>query len=233
MSGYPVFRGTINGFRGFRIEKDLRVDTVINNDSLVMPLIRSNALPEGMIPSIGGAIAYDVVTERPYYSDGYTWFPIAGSATTNLNSFGFLKDGNQTIPNSGITGITSYTTIGSTTYRTIPQWDLTTGIYTATAIEDLNLSVTVTWASGVTNQGKRFLYVQHRPTAISPWTTVKVIETQADPDIASTTTQEGGIALRLDTGEQVRVASSQNSVLSIPISGGMDTIISGFRFEVS
>ena len=224
-----IFTGQKSGFQGFKLERDaVRISTTQILDRHHVPIIASNNFPPPTLPGIGGGFAYDSITRRPYYSDGFGWFPIGSNAPGTLESYSFIKDGNQSIPTSTNTPLSMWEISSSDTYHNIPGWNLTTGVYTAPSNEVLTLEVKISWASGVSNLGFRILRIQHMKFGIQGFTTIKEVSTQADPDTSVETTQECQIHLQISQGDTVRVTVEQDSTISIPIAGGNVTSISGF-----
>lgn len=214
-------------YKGNRIEKDnVGITTSQTVERLRIPLIDSTDLPPPYRPGIGGGLAYDIFSERVYYSDGFGWFPISsgGGGGGNVESYSFIKDTSQSIPSSTETTLTNYTTTPSPTYHTISGWNLTTGIYTATQNEFLSLFVNISW-EGVSNLGERVLRVQVNGT------TVKEVDTQADPQSSIETTQECQINLQLSVGDAVRVAVFHGAPANVPVVGGNHTSVSGYRIR--
>jgi len=229
MSGLHPYTGQPVGFRGFGIEKDARIKSLRVSDRHQLPGILSNNPPPGHQSGRGGGIAYDLVTERPYYSDGFIWLPIGTSAPGTVGSYSFVKDGAQYIPRITNTTIGIWEIMSSGVYHTLFGWDLFTGIYTATTDEVLTLEVNISWGGGISNLGDRTLRIQHMKFGFPGWTTVKEAITQADPDLKVQTSQECQIHARISQGDSIRITVEQDSPISLPIADGLSTSISGFR----
>lgn len=219
-------------FQGNRIERDAtRITSAQVTERQRIPYIDSTNLPPPTRPGVGGGIAYDRITDRPYYSDGFSWFPIGGGGGGgNVDSYSFIKNGNQNISSSTETGITAYSTAGSSTYHTLPGWNLTTGEYTAPQNEILSVCANISWAANVSNQGLRMVRIQYDDGG--GYVTIKEVDTQADPATAIETTQECQIHLQLSAGDKVRIAAFHDAPISIPIVGGNHTSVCGFRTNV-
>ena len=227
MSQESIYKGPLNGFRGFSIHRDERLTNLRTSQNHILPLIESTDLPPATLPGVGGAIAFDVVTKSPYYSDGSGWRQMGFGA---VDSYSFIKDGNQTISTSTETTIVAWDDTYDT-YHTLPGWDMTTGIYTASRAETLSLEVNVAWSAGVSNLGDRSVRVQHMKLGIPSWTTIKEVITQADPDVDVETTQECQIHAKLAQGDAIRVVVEHDAPIDITIAGGNHSSISGFRFD--
>ena len=227
MSIFPT-SGQQRGFRGLRVERDIRVTDSHTDGRQQIPLIKSNDLPPPTWAGIGGGIAYDVVTKVPYYSDGFTWLPIGGTVGT-VESYAFIKDHDQVIPRATDSPIAMWESTSSTTYHTIPGWDLNGGIYSAPRDEDLTIEANISWTAGVSNLGDRILRVEHMTVGVPVWTIVKEVVTQADADLKVETTQECQMHLRISQGDAVRVTVEHNSPIPVKIGGGVHTSLSGFR----
>lgn len=232
MSLFPT-RGQQRGFRGLKVERDIRVTDSHTENRHQIPLIRSDNLPPPTWAGIGGGLAYDLVTQRPYYSDGFTWFPIGKGSSGTVESYAFIKDGDQSVPRVTDTVVTLWEIGSSSTYHTLSGWDLATGIYSAPRDEVLTLEVNVSWAAGVSNLGDRALRVEHMPLGIPVWTIVKEVITQADPDLRVETTQECDIHLEISQGDAVRITVEHDAPIPVIVGGGVHTSVSGFRVNTN
>ena len=218
----------MNGFQGFKIEQDRRSNYSNVIDFHQIPFIKSTSLPPPYIGGIGGGIAYDTITRRPYYSDGLGWFPIGtGVISGATNSYSFIKDGDQSISTGTVTTLIGWEIASSSVYHTIPGWNLTTGIYTSSVNEKFTLYVNISWEAGVSNLGDRILRVEVDTGA--GFLVVKEVVTQADAKTAVETTQELQIHLSLDATDRVRVIVEHNAPISIVVAGGNHTSVSGFQ----
>lgn len=188
--------------------------------SLNIPKINSNMLDN--VRRKAGEVAYDVVTKRTWecvedVGGLLLWRPIAGGGggSGSVKDFSLIKFNNQIIPSGTETTLTSF--VAALPYfDSTGQWDSTTGVYTATEVQTLILSVNVTWAPGVTNQGKRSIKIYHKPAA-SPQVLIKDSTTQASASMDYATTQIATVGVTLAVGDQVYVKAFQNSGFDIPI----------------
>ncbi len=224
------YKGPRDGFKGFGISRDQRVKSLRVVERQILPAISSSDLPPGDLHGEGGALAYDVDTQRPYFSNGTTWTPISSMATGTAVSYAFLLGADLSVPTGGgEVRIPDWSVGSSSVYHTIPEWDLTQGIYTSTQDESLSLAVNVSWLGGVSNLGERTLRVQFRSAFGGSWTTIKEVSTQADPDAAVATTQECQINVKLASGNQIRVAVTHDAPVDLTIASGTESTISGFQ----
>ena len=231
MSGVFPTRGQQPGFRGFGIQRDVRGVDLRSTNRLQLPEIRSTDPPPGHWPGQGGGIAYDLDTQRPYYSDGFVWLPIGAGAVGMVESYGFIKDTDQAVPRVTNTTVAPWEITSSDTYHTLPGWDLSSGVYTASREEILTLEVNLSWAAGVSNLGDRSLRIQHMKLGIPAWTTIKEVVTQADPDINVETTQECQMHAKISQGDAIRVTVEHDAPISVVVAGGVHTSISGFKLN--
>jgi hypothetical protein len=151
------------------------------------------------------------------------------STANGTTSFSFIKSGSQVISPSTPTTLTSWTVAGSNSYHTLPQWNLATGIYTASATETISISPSISWASGISNLGTRILRVVYFNSGTLTTTIVKEDQTQADPSISIPTTQFFTINLLMNANDQVYVQVEHDAPVNLSIMSGYDTTISGLR----
>jgi len=216
-------------FKGNQIERDINSQSVISTRTTVLPIRNVSNVPS-VIPGFGGGLIFDTITKRPYYNDGLVWLPLtSGGVSSSTESFGFIKFADQNIPPLTDTVITGWSTIGSTSYQTIANWNLATGVYTATLPEKVFVDVTATWESGITNQGTRVLSLEYSSFPSPLWDVVASVQSQAHPDAQISTAQNVHMNFNLNVGDRIRVVVSQNSVFDLVISGGNETFLNGFR----
>lgn len=228
MSAKHPFNGNFTSFRGSRIERDLNVNRIRTSELSILPQIKSTDPPPGALAGVGGGIAYDIITDRPYYSDGYEWFPIgSGSVSQTVYSYSFIKDGLLNVPASIETVINMWDDSSVSVYHSIPEWNVGTGIFTAMIAGTLTVYCNISWTASITNQGTRYLRVQYKPAA-GVWSTVKETIRQASPSKDIESTQECQIHLHLLVGDQVRTAVYQDSSVAITIDGDDRTSLCGF-----
>ena len=144
-------------------------------------------------------------------------------------SYGHIKDGNQNIATTTATTITDWTIAGSAAYHTIGGWDLTTGIYTASVSEKFEIDSDITWSGGVSNLGMRTFRIVFFDDSAATTTVIKEVETQADPDINTDTTQHIHFNLQLDASDTVLLEVEHNAPIALTIAGGIRTTMSGQR----
>jgi len=231
MANLPIYNGQIIGFKGQSIERSEVKSDVRITEKAQLPLIDTNNPPPGHYPAVGGGLAYDTFTQQPYYSDGFQWLPFNASSSGTVASYSFIKTTEQNVPTRTDTVIQNWAT-PSSVYHTIPGWDLVNGVYTASKLEILTLKLNISWKSGITNLGDRYLMIQYLQFGGGTWETIKEVITQADPNQDVETTQECAIHARIDIGDAVRVVVMQDSPVDIPLTGNNHTSISGFRVNV-
>lgn len=233
MSQYPIVRVGPRGFRGQKVEVD-RVSYVSRaTRHHGLPYINSLELPPGFIGGVGGGIAWDVTTKRPYHSDGFTWFPIGGGAPGTVTSYSQIKDGVQIIPSKTPFILADWDISTSPVYHTIPEWDLTTGIYTAGDTEIVSIQANISWAGNVSNLGNRILRIQFFDFSTATTTTVKEAITQADPNLKVDTTQEAAIHISMQAGDRIFIEVEHTAPIPLTICGGDCTSMSGFRVQIT
>lgn len=231
-SSVPIVRERQVGFRGLKVELDT-LDTDTRADRVLRtPFIRSDLLPPGVDSSVGGGLAYDVLTERPYYSDGFTWFPVGAGVPGTVMSYSQIKDGVQIIPRNIPTILSNWEVTSSSTYHTIPGWNLTTGVYTAEQRQIITIRADIAWAGGISNLGNRTLRIMYYDIMSATTSMVKEAVTQADPNLKVDTTQEAGIHLSVNAGDQIFVEVEHDAPIPLTVCGGDCTSLAGFRVQV-
>lgn len=203
-----------------------------------------------------GAMGYDYDTNILYYNSNGTWVNVAqgitgpvgpmgpmghtgptgpmgpmgptGPAGTGyVQTFGVIKNGDQTIPPGVWTPLTHFIATPSPPYNTLPQWDLISGIYTAAQPEMLKLDVDISWKAGFTTQGLRSIRVQYLPTGSIVPVEIKIADTQCDASKYIPTTQEVDMGMKLAEGDQIWLEVKQTSPIAVPIEGGTATSFCG------
>jgi hypothetical protein len=238
MSRLIPFKGQTAGFKGSGIERDnIDVDSLRVKKYSHLPVISSLQFPPGSWPGQGGAIAYDIITKKPYFSDGFNWIPVGFGVgpppLPPVASFSFIKNGIQVITGGVNTVLLGWTTAGSGVYHSVPGWDLIAGDYTAPINEILSVSINISWASGSSNRGNRHLRVQYRKFGTLVWNTVKEVITQADADINVQTTQECQINAKLLSGDSARITVEHSANGPISIDEGIYSSVSGFLINTA
>ena len=233
MSQYPVVKVGPRGFRGQKIEVDRVSYESRSTRNHGIPYIDSSNLPPGFIAGVGGGMAWDVTTKRPYHSDGFTWFPIGGGAPGTVKSYSQIKDMDQIIPSKTPVILDDWDIIASPAYHTIPEWNLITGIYTAGDRETASVQANIAWSGGISNLGNRTLRVQFFEFSTATTMTVKEVETQADPNLRVDTTQEAAIHISMQPGDRIFIEVEHNAPIPLTICGGDCTSLSGFRVQIT
>jgi hypothetical protein len=232
MSQYPVVRVGPRGFRGQKVEIDRLSHDSRATRHHAIPFIDSTDLPPGYLAGVGGGLAWDVVTKRPYHSDGFTWLPIGGGAPGTVKSYSQIKNEPQNIPPKTPVILADWDISTSPAYHTISEWNLTTGIYTAGNIETASIQANISWAGKVSNLGNRILRIQFFDFSTATTTTIKESITQADPDLRVDTTQNVAIHIAMEPGDRVFIEVEHTAPIPLIICGGDCTSMSGFRIQV-
>lgn len=207
-------------FNGQGIVRDTNGRTTLTKATLLLPSIKSTAPPpSNFVAGVGGSIYYDVVTERIYYDDGKKIIPVGFQAPGTSESYNIVKDGDISIPPITQVDLTGWTTSGSPTYHTLPEWNLTTGVYTASSSQSITVNVNIAWSAGVSNLGNRYMGIQYQPASLTGWITIKGVSTQADPNLFIETTQECTTTAKLNIGDQLKIVVYHDAPLPLTING--------------
>jgi hypothetical protein len=213
----------------FRFINDLKVNALSVFETQILPNINSTDPPSSIYP--GGGIGYDLVTHRVYYDNGTVWTPLqpAGSTPSTIYTYCLQKNGDALIPQNLATRLALWTTTPDPPFHdTTAGWDLTAGIYTANSAQSLTISASISWKSGYSNQGYRYLYIYYQPS-LGIAQTIGQVVAQPNASLTTDTTQTLAMNLALNTGDQVWVEVYQTSAQGVYIEGGVNTTISGFR----
>lgn len=206
-------------FLGQGIVKDTNGRTTFTRTTLLLPSMKSTSPPPNFVPGVGGSLYYDTVTRRIYYDDGTSVIPIGFQAPGTSESYNIVKSGDVTVPPSTQVDLAGWTVAGSPTFHTLPEWNLATGIYTASTAQSLTINVNIAWSAGVSNLGNRYMAVLYQPASTPGWTPIKAVSTQADPNLFVETTQECSTTAKLSTGDQIKVVVYHDAPLSLTING--------------
>jgi hypothetical protein len=214
-----------------RITKDIYPDVTIVTKSFVLPGIRSSNPPPNLIYGRGGGLSYDIETKRVYYNNGSAWLPLAtaNGAGSTVNSYSHIKNIVQNIQPNIDTTISGWTATPFPPHHTLAQWDLVTGVYTATEFQHLGVDADVSWMGGISNLGQRILRIRYYDFNSNTTITSTEVITQADPNTSVETTQEISDYLRLNPGDQVWVEVRHDAPVNLSISSGEHTSICGVR----
>jgi hypothetical protein len=216
--------------RGSKIIKDGDFNQMKAINQLSLPFINSLNPPPPFNATFGGGLAYDVRTKSVWYSDGRIWRPVSVSATGNIENFSFTAGANQNIIPNVDTPIIMWTTAGPPpVYSTLIQWNLSTGIYTATQAEQLYLSACICWAAGISNLGDRSLRIEYQSSGGGGWQIASESTTQGEPKTNVETPQMTDMTLTLGAGDQVRVTVEHSAPFNLQIAGGIHTTLCGYR----
>lgn len=218
-------------YQGLRITREFGdVTSVVSTEKLRLPLMPNAAGNISNFPRDGGGLAFDLTTRQPFYDNGFQWLPIisGGGGGSTVESWSVFKAIDQSIPPLMDTVLTDWSEAGAV-YISLAQWNLATGEYTATVEEDLSITANVSWAEGFTNQGDRYLRVEHLPSGLFVWDIIKEDVTQADPDINMATTQTVSINMHLFAGDKARVTVEHTASINIDVESGSRSTLCGFR----
>lgn len=213
----------------FRIRKDTRREDLRADQAFTLPITGTASLPSFNIQeTIGGGLLYNNITKLVYYNDGTQWLPLTGGTGSNIKTYCLIKDLDLNVLTDTDTILTSWDASPLPYHDQTGTWNLSTGVYTAGMAQSLMVAANITWAADASTIGRRYLQIIYKPSAGSP-TVAKEAVTQPDPDVEIKSTQEATITLRLATGDQVWVQVRQTSGMTIPISGGNETSLSGIQ----
>jgi len=226
-----AYKGPPKKFLGQRILKDEDLTQLQVKNQLRMPYINSTSLPPAYAEKFGGGIAYDVFTNTPWYSDGITWKPFAAVLPPgNVQSYSFIAGANQVILPNIITVLNKWSIAGPPpVYTTLPQWNLVLGIYTATQLETLYISVCICWAQSISNLGDRSLRIEYQSSGGGGWQIAAESSRQGEPKTDVETPQVVDMNLLLTAGDQVRITVIHTAPINLQIAGGIHSYSSGFR----
>jgi hypothetical protein len=214
--------------RGSKIVKDGDINQFQMIQQFSLPFINSLNPPAPFLATFGGGLAYDTVTKSVWYSDGLTWKPVA--AAGNVENYSFTAGANQIIAPNIDTPIIMWTTAGPPpVYSSLTQWNLATGVYTATQPEQLYLSACICWAQGISNLGDRSLRIEFMPSGGGPWQIASESTRQGEPKTNVETPQMCDMTLTLNTGDQVRITVEHSAPFNLQIAGGFHTTLCGYR----
>jgi len=217
------------GFSGFKLQTDLIPTRVHVSDRLKLPTIttpNANTSNEAC-PAEPGCLAYDPTVEGVYYSNGLQWIKLSTGSSGNTIGYSFIKGANLTIPNNTPTDIIGWTAVGSSAYSTYLDWNLATGVFTASIAENVSFHANITWASGISTIGSRVVQIQFKPAA-GVWGIIKEQVTQPDPNVDIATTQEIAMNAELGIGDMVKIVCYQDSGVAATLQGGIATSVCGF-----
>ena len=217
--------------KGMRLSRDMVSDTAVATETQYLPVINSNSLPPNTLPGVGSAIAYDKITKRVYYNNGIVWVPLAvsSSSTGASYSYSFIKNGSKTIAPNVVTIVDGWTILPSPPYHdNTSDWNLISGVYTASADQTLSLNLDIAWEGGVSNLGFRTVQIIYKPSAGVPMI-AKSSSTQADAATNVDTTQETSTILKMFAGDQTWIEVVHSAPVSLTLSSGITNSISGTK----
>lgn len=209
----------------FLVIQDSEVRYLSSSNNLQIPV----ATISGLGAPVKGEIGYNTADNKIYYSNGVSWQPISGvtPVTGNTTSFSLVKNTVQTIAASMPTILTSWLDTPQPPFHDqTGNWNLATGVYTATVLSTLTINVCIAWSPGINNLGYRTVNIFYQPF-LGLASIVKQTMTQANPSTGVETTQETTTTLLMNPGDSVWVGVMHNSSTSLTISNGISSTISG------
>ncbi len=90
------------------------------------------------------------------------------------------------------------------------------------------ITADISWDPNYSNVGSRVVRIVYKPLVGAPVVAKETI-TQCDPDVSIATTQEASIVLGMSIGDQAWVVVRQDSPVTIRISMGNNTSLSGLQ----
>jgi hypothetical protein len=197
------------------------------NNRFVLPYITSLAPPPALVATQGGGLAFDYITKRVYYCDGFIWIPLdAGGGTSTTSFFQYTSANSRAIPDNTITVLgTLSQTPTNIPPSPIPGFNLGTGVYTATVPVAVDIDCTVSWLGS--NIGRRDIFI-NKFTSIGAINSV-ILRTTIEPSssIIINGTQSAKTIVFLSAGDQLWVSVQQNSGSPVTILGDPFFSISG------
>lgn len=209
-------------------KKDTAFDSIRANVGLYLPQYAFSTNPPPF--SGDGALGYNTETRTPFYFNGGQWLPIITSST--INAFSFQKSTSQLVPPVTDTILSNWLVGPSPPYRLVNGWDLTQGVYTASADTLISVSAQVSWAANISNAGTRTLRVVYYSNATSTPSIAKEMTVQPQPDITVASDMTISMNLYLVAGDKVWISAAQTSSDTQSISSGVHTMLSGFTANV-
>lgn len=176
---------------------------------------------------VTGDIAFDSTTGKVWWYTGVGLGWQTFSAGTGIAvQYSIRKTFTQNIP-SGVHTVLTGWDASALPFVALPDadWDLTTGVYTASVNTTISVNISLAWSPG-SNYGIRTLRIVHNGVM------VKSTSTQADPNAAIETTQEVSMTLNLVAGNTFYVDVYHDAPTPLDISNNDKTTISGVRVNV-
>lgn len=208
---------------GFKIYKDLYVDTFVARRNQILPFIDIGNLPS---QNYAGNIAYETTTEKIYYNNGSIWQPIDTNVIPTYN-YSLVKSIDQIIIPLTPTILTDFSVTPNPPYfDNLGGWNLVTGIFTATNQSIIRVEAYISWKAGISNLGDRTLQIVYKPAVGIPYI-AKESTTQADPNTNVETAQDAGISFQVNVGDQCWVQVIHTAPTNLTITAGNHTTIYG------
>jgi len=167
-----------------------------------------------------GSIVYNSADEKLYYSSGVKWFSINSSSFVLL-FISVLKNGDLVIPPNTATKISNWEKTSLPILINEINFSLITGEYIALNKEIINLTIMISWSSGINNRGTRILRVIHqRHTSFS---VIQEVKCQANPSYTIETSQSINIVASLKTSDKLYFEVFHDSDTALKIASGSIT----------
>ncbi len=186
------------------------------SNNLLIPV----ATIAGLGAPVKGEIGYNVTDNKIYYANGVQWLPISSGVTPvsgNSSSFSLVKNTVQTILPSTPTVLTSWLDTPQPPFHDqTGNWNLATGVYTATVLSTLTVNVCIAWSAGISNLGYRTVNIFYMPF-LGLASIVKQAMTQANPSTNVETTQETTTTMLMNPGDSCWVGVMHNSSTNLTI----------------
>ena len=205
--------------RSFSVKRDIQGDNLRMFESNVLPIVAAPPFPDNIISGVGGGLIYESNTKSVYYNNGTMWVKLltAGSLPGSANTYSLALALDMSIPTATSTTITGWSIPTEPPFHEdTSQWNLVTGVYTATSDQSLQVNAEVTWDT--INLGERTLNVIYSP-AVGPTVIAKSSTIQPTPANSITTVQNVSVVVKLTTGDQCYVTVSHNAPTNISILG--------------
>lgn len=210
---------------GQRVEIGAFLTSAVITDSLTTPKFDITKNPK-VQPA--GSIAWDINSNLPYYSNGSQW--VSFSVGSGLSkAFSLALGSPLSVLPSTPTVLAQWSTSSDPSFFTIPEFNTSTGVYTAASPQTLTINASVSWSGGISNLGDRYLQLMFYKYSTGITYTSKENVRQAEPKINVNTVQDLSGSFKLSTGDQVWVQVMHTAATSLTISSGTDTTVNGMK----
>jgi hypothetical protein len=214
----------------FSIIHDSDVRYLTASDNLQIPV----ASISGLGAPVKGEVGYNTLDNKIYYANGVIWQPISigGGGGGNTTSFSLVKNSVQIISPTVQTILTDWSSTPQPPFHDqTGNWNLSTGVYTASVLSTLTINACIAWSAGINNLGYRTVNIFYKPVA-GLSSILKQTMTQANPSTNVETTQETTTTALMNPGDQIWVSVMHNSNTNLNISNSISTTLSGILIIV-